>query len=88
MHDMSTTRPVSRRQATRSTSSSAQPQQLSLLAPTNVPLQFRLDERTRRRGLAHIALIRQQLAEMHAAKADTTREIAGLGGAAVRQQAA
>lgn len=39
------------------------PEQLTLLAPTEAPLQFRLDERTRRRGLAQIALIRQQLAE-------------------------
>jgi hypothetical protein len=29
----------------------------------DVPLQFRLDERTRRRGLDHIATIRRQLAE-------------------------
>lgn len=40
------------------------PEQLTLLAPTEAPLQFRLDERTRRRGLAQIALIRQQLAEL------------------------
>ena len=40
------------------------PEQLTFLgslAPTDVPLQFRLDERTRRRGLAHIARIREQL---------------------------
>ena len=39
------------------------PEQLTLLEPTDAPLQFRLDERTRRRGLAQIALIRQQLAD-------------------------
>ena len=33
-----------------------------LLVPNEAPLQFRLDERTRRRGLAHIAEIRRQLA--------------------------
>jgi hypothetical protein len=38
-------------------------EQLTLLAPTNAPLQFRLDERTRRRGLARIAEIRRQLAQ-------------------------
>ena len=32
-----------------------QPEQLTLLAPADVPLQFRLDRRTRERGLAHIA---------------------------------
>lgn len=39
------------------------PQQLSLLASHDeLPLAFRLDERTRRRGLAHIAQIRAQMA--------------------------
>lgn len=38
------------------------PEQLSLLAPSDGPLQFRLDRRTRERGLAHIAAIRHQLA--------------------------
>jgi hypothetical protein len=38
------------------------PEQLSLLASVSVPLQFRLDERTRRTGLQQIALIRAQLA--------------------------
>ncbi len=52
------------------------PEQLTLLAPTDAPLQFRLDERTRRRGLAHIAAIRQQLAaqaERHHADEIATR---------------
>jgi hypothetical protein len=39
-----------------------QPEQLTLLAPADVPLQFRLDRRTRERGLAHIAEIRRQMA--------------------------
>ena len=37
-------------------------EQLSLLPASEVPLQFRLDEATRRRGLRHIAEIRRQLA--------------------------
>ena len=45
------------------------PQQLSLLAAPDVPVRFRLDAETRRRGIAHIAEIRQQLAERQAAKA-------------------
>lgn len=38
------------------------PQQLSLLPPVDVPVQFRIDEATRRRGMRHIAEIRAQLA--------------------------
>lgn len=34
------------------------PEQLSLLAAPSVPLQFRLDERTRRTGLEHVAALR------------------------------
>ena len=37
-------------------------QQLSLLQVSELPVQFRLDQRTRQRGLAHIAEIRRQLA--------------------------
>ena len=37
-------------------------EQLSLLADSELPVQFRLDRRTRQRGLAHIAAIRRQLA--------------------------
>ena len=40
----------------------AAPQQLSLLATPSVPLQFRLDQRTRLSGLAHIAELRAQIA--------------------------
>jgi hypothetical protein len=42
------------------------PQQLTLLPAPEVPLQFRIDEATRRRGMRHIAEIRQQLAMRHA----------------------
>ncbi len=37
------------------------PEQLTLLPVPTVPLRFRLDEATRRRGLRHIAAIRAQL---------------------------
>ncbi|MDP9465219.1 MAG: hypothetical protein M3P52_11395 [Actinomycetota bacterium] len=40
----------------------ATPEQLTLLAVSELPVQFRLDQRTRQRGLAHIAAIRLQLA--------------------------
>jgi hypothetical protein len=40
----------------------ATPEQLTLLPVSELPLQFRLDQRTRERGLAHIAAIRRQLA--------------------------
>jgi hypothetical protein len=42
--------------------SPATSEQLSLLPVSELPLQFRLDQRTRQRGLAHIAAIRRQLA--------------------------
>ena len=47
-------------------------QQLTLLPAPDVPLQFRLDEATRRRGLRHIAEIRLQLAARQAARTDLT----------------
>jgi hypothetical protein len=50
-------------------------QQLTLLPAPDVPLQFRLDEATRRRGLRHIAEIRLQLAARQAARSATTSEI-------------
>jgi hypothetical protein len=37
-------------------------EQLTLLPVSEQPVQFRLDQRTRERGLAHIAAIRRQLA--------------------------
>ena len=47
---------------TSSTAPEPTPQQLSLLQVSELPVQFRLDQRTRQRGLAHIAEIRRQLA--------------------------
>jgi hypothetical protein len=47
-------------------------QQLTLLPAPDVPVQFRLDEATRRRGLRHVAEIRQQLAARQAARAVAT----------------
>jgi hypothetical protein len=44
-------------------------EQLTLLPPTDVPLRFRLDEATRRRGLQHVAEIRRMLAASGAAPA-------------------
>ena len=53
-------------------------EQLTLLAVSDLPVQFRLDQRTRARGLAHIAAIRRQLAAKGSATAispetDTTQ---------------
>ncbi|MDP2293208.1 MAG: hypothetical protein Q8M22_18650 [Actinomycetota bacterium] len=45
-----------------STHPTTAPEQLALLSPGDVSLQFRLDQRTRERGLAHIAAIKAQLA--------------------------
>lgn len=45
------------------------PQQLSLLPPADVPVQFRIDEATRQRGMRHIAEIRALLAARQAARA-------------------
>jgi hypothetical protein len=44
------------------------PQQLTLLPSSDVPVQFRLDADTRRRGLQHVTEIRRLLAERQAAK--------------------
>jgi hypothetical protein len=44
------------------------PQQLSLLPPADVPVQFRIDEATRQRGMRHIAEIRALLAARQAAR--------------------
>ncbi|MCE9623636.1 MAG: hypothetical protein K8R99_14960 [Actinomycetia bacterium] len=45
---------------------STTPEQLALLTVSDPPLQFRLDQRTRERGLAHIAAIRAQLSALAA----------------------
>jgi hypothetical protein len=42
-------------------------EQLTLLPVATVPVQFRLDEATRRRGLRHIAEIRARLSQPPAA---------------------
>lgn len=47
-------------------------EQLSLLPPSELPLQFRLDEETRRRGLRHVAEIQRMLAERLAARTEQT----------------
>lgn len=57
------------------TASPTGPEQLALLTPTaDVPLQFRLDQRTRQRGLAHIAVIRRQLANRSASGSQAQRD--------------
>ncbi|MFM8268527.1 MAG: hypothetical protein ACKOA2_10955 [Ilumatobacteraceae bacterium] len=48
--------------------SDEQPEQLTLLE-SSLPAQFRLDRRTRERGLAHVAAIRAQLAANAASRA-------------------
>lgn len=48
------------------TQTAATPEQLALLTVSEPPLQFRLDQRTRARGLAHVAAIRAQLAALAA----------------------
>lgn len=40
-----------------------QTEQLSLIERSHLPVQFRLDRRTRQRGLAHVAELRRLLAE-------------------------
>ncbi|MFZ4809821.1 MAG: hypothetical protein ACOYL9_00615 [Ilumatobacteraceae bacterium] len=45
------------------TASVGQPEQLMLLPESPLPLQFRLDRRTRERGLAHIAELRRRIEE-------------------------
>ena len=56
-----------------STGSTPQTEQLSLLNTPSVPLQFRLDERTRRTGLQHVA----ELRAIMAAQAETRRTRVG-----------
>ncbi len=47
--------------ATRTDTTSAH-EQLALLAAPELPVQFLLDQRTRQRGMAHIAALKAQLA--------------------------
>jgi len=49
------------------------PEQLSLLATPAVPIQFRLDERTRRSGLEHVAQLRAQIAAQAAGRRGESR---------------
>ena len=56
------------------------PQQLTLLPSPDVPLRFRLDADTRRRGIRHIAEIRQQLAERQAQRVAVERPAERLPG--------
>jgi hypothetical protein len=44
------------------------PQQLALAIHEEVPVQFRLDEVTRRRGLRHVAELRRQIAAQAAGR--------------------
>jgi hypothetical protein len=46
---------------TTTTTTTTDPEQLTLLPATDVPVQFRLDAATRRRGLRHVAEIRARL---------------------------
>ena len=50
-------------------------EQLTLLSVAAVPVQFRLDEATRRRGLRHIAEIRAQLERARAARAEASGRV-------------
>ena len=43
-------------------------EQLALLSPADLPLQFRLDKSTRERGVPHIAALKAQLAARAAAR--------------------
>jgi hypothetical protein len=47
------------------------PEQLALLSVDATPVQFRLDQRTRERGLAHVAAIKALLAARAAARQET-----------------
>jgi hypothetical protein len=67
-----------------STETRQAPEQLALLQEGDLPLQFRLSQRTRERGLAHIAAIKAQLA----AKATTSQPTTPAGGPTRVQRAA
>ena len=70
---MSTNATINASRTTEITSDNADvPEQLSLLAGS-VPLQFRLDERTRRSGLQHVAALRQQMVAQAAARRNPTK---------------
>jgi hypothetical protein len=52
------------------------PEQLTLLPPSPLPLQFRLDARTRRLGLQQIDAIRAAMANRRTTSTDTSRPAA------------
>ena len=64
------------------------PRQLSLLPSPEVPVQFRLDADTRRRGLRHVAEIREQMAARQAARRDAEQRAARSARHPVRPEAA
>ncbi len=65
-----------------------QAEQLSLLAAPSVPLQFRLDERTRRNGLQHVAALRAQIAAQAAQRLASSASSRRSTGGSHRQIAA
>jgi hypothetical protein len=70
------------------TRSPQRPEQLVLLASSDLPVQFRLDQRTRQLGLAHVAAIRQQLADRHSSAAAATDTAEAPRSPITRRQAA
>ena len=64
------------------------PRQLSLLPSPEVPVQFRLDAATRRRGLRHVAEIREQMAARQAARREAEHLTARSARRPVRPEAA
>jgi hypothetical protein len=53
------------------------PEQLALLSVDSTPVQFRLDQRTRERGLAHVAAIKALLAARAAARQESAPQLQG-----------
>jgi hypothetical protein len=74
------------------TAGTAQPEQLSLMRSSELPVQFRLDRRTRERGLEHVAEIRRllqtKLQSDPGVSLDASTGHPGIGTAARRDQAA
>ena len=64
------------------------PRQLTLLPSPEVPVQFRLDVDTRRRGLRHVAEIREQMAARQAARRQAEQAVARSARRPVRPEAA
>jgi len=61
--------------STKASTAPQSPEQLTLLQVPSVPLQFRLDERTRRSGLEHVAQLRAQIAAQAASRNGTVTGI-------------